>query len=85
MSTDKKNVIRKPGTQEKKIARSMICWCVIIRTERSDWINPFTIAPQRKQALQKYREQWLDPKTADEHLREKSARLAKVIVMEPIN
>jgi hypothetical protein len=56
----------------------IVCWAVIIVGRRCQWINSFTIAPQKRDARKRYLDQWIEPRHGEEHFANKSARLAKV-------
>ena len=60
----------------------IIQWAVIVRNPRVEWINPFTIRPQRQDARRAYLEMWIDRATGERHFKAKEVRLAKVRVEE---
>jgi hypothetical protein len=69
-----------PNVQRK--ARQDTLWAVIVVGKRSSWINPFTIAPQRAQAFERYLDLWPNRLDGERHFVEKTVRLAKVRVQE---
>jgi hypothetical protein len=56
----------------------IVCWAAIVRGPRSEWIHPFTIAPQLQDSRRIYSEQWIDKARAKELIARKQVRFAKV-------
>ncbi len=59
-------------------------WVVIVKSQRSEWINWMTIGRTRAESRRLYRETWL-PKyysRVDANLKSGKARLAKVVISE---
>ena len=78
-----KKTISRKGRKGAKVVqpvlvRPIICYGAIVRYSRSTAINPFTIAPQAREAREKYIEQWTDRAVGEKYLARKEARIVKV-------
>jgi len=66
----------------KRLPKPIHMWAVVVVQKRSTWINWTTLSRTRTEAKGKYRAVWIDPKTAEKHLRRREVRLARVVVAE---
>ena len=63
-------------------ASAIRMWAVIIRGNRTDWIQWMSLSSTRRGALKAYSELWTDPEEGVRKLRNAEIRMARVTVAE---